>query len=234
MTIGCYILTNFTNNKIYVGQSKHIEKRLIEHKYAYTNNLIHKAIKKYGFKSFKTSIWECLYEDIDELEEFLITELSSQIPNGYNISSGGYSLKGIPRTQEHNDKIGASNKGKVRSVETREKLRQANLGKIPTNKGKTQTLNPEQKAKHRLAMDKLKKPKKVCMTKEQVAKYMSENYSGNNHPQYGKPKSEETRLKISNTLKGNISWNKGKAMTEESKRKLSESQKARLAKLRGQ
>ena len=234
MTIGCYILTNSTNNKMYVGQSKHIEKRLIEHKYSYTNNLIHKAIKKYGFNSFKASIWECLYADIDELEEFLIAELSSQIPNGYNISSGGYSLKGIPRTQEHNAKIGTSNKGKVRSEETKEKLRQANLGKIPTNKGKTQTLTPEQKAKHRLAMDKLKKPKKVRMTKDEAARYMSENYSGVNHSQYGKPKTEETREKISRTLTGNTAWNKGKPMSEESKRKLSESQKVRLAKLRGQ
>lgn len=49
--------------------------------------------------------------------------------------------------------------------------------------------------------------------------------SGNNHPMYGKKHTEETRLKISNSLKGKSSWNKGKSWGEETRKKISESGK---------
>jgi group I intron endonuclease len=230
MTIGCYILNNTKSNKKYVGQSIHIERRIRQHSDAISKNVIHKAINSVGFNNFSINIWECKKEDLDELEEFLISEIGTLVPNGYNVSIGGYGLRGVVKTEEHKRKIGIANSGKVMSETTKEKLRQSNLGRSPSNKGKTQTLTPEQKAKHRLAMDKLKKPKKVRMTREESAKFMSENYSGVNHSQYGKQKSEETKAKISKKLLGNVAWNKGKPMTEESKRKLSESQKARLAK----
>lgn len=211
MTIGCYILTNTNSNKKYVGQSTRLEKRIYEHRTSKNHHVIHKAINSVGFENFKLNVWECEKEDLDELEEFLISEINTVVPNGYNVSIGGYGLRGVVKTEEHKRNIGKANRGKVMSDATKEKLRQANLGRSPANKGKTQTLTPEQKEKHSLAMAKLKKPKRVRMTKEQKAQYMSYIMSDANHPQHGKPKSEETKARISETLKGNIPWNKGKS-----------------------
>jgi group I intron endonuclease len=229
MTIGCYILTNETNGKKYVGQSRNVEKRIREHGYAATSNLIHKAIRKHGFSCFSKVVWSCSADDLDELEEFLIENIGTTGFSGYNLSTGGYGLRGVPRTAAHNAKIGQGNMGKVRSEETKEKLRLANLGREPANKGKTQVLTPEQKARHANAMSKLRKHKPTPLTKEQLAQYLAYINKGENHPMYGMPKSDETREKISASLMGNTPWNKGKPMSEESKLKLSASQKARLA-----
>jgi group I intron endonuclease len=57
---------------------------------------------------------------------------------------------------------------------------------------------------------------------EEYKKYMSEINSGSNHPQYGKPKSEETRNKISETLKNSpLHPTRGKHHSEEHKAKIS-------------
>lgn len=50
----------------------------------------------------------------------------------------------------------------------------------------------------------------------------SNNMLGNKHPLYGKNRSEETRLKISNTRKQRsvVPWNKSKEMSEEQKKKM--------------
>ena len=63
MSIGIYKIENLINNKVYIGQSIHIEKRWQEHCQASSKSLIGKAIKKYGaelkdleqrYKSVKT------------------------------------------------------------------------------------------------------------------------------------------------------------------------------------
>lgn len=51
--------------------------------------------------------------------------------------------------------------------------------------------------------------------------------SGEKNPNYGKPRSEETKRKISESKKGSIPWNKGIPMSEEQKEKLKEAWKTR-------
>ena len=46
--IGIYKITNLINNKIYIGQSIHIERRWSEHCQPSAKSLIAKAIQKYG------------------------------------------------------------------------------------------------------------------------------------------------------------------------------------------
>ena len=97
--IYCYI--NNINGKLYVGQTNNIDRRIREHKSnsfnqksINYNNIIHKAIRKYGYENFTVVILEVLenktYEEVNEREKYWIKEKKSLISqNGYNIIEGG-------------------------------------------------------------------------------------------------------------------------------------------------
>lgn len=102
--IGIYKILNTVNNKIYIGQSVHIEKRYKEHiresKYERSNMPIHKAIHKYGSENFQLEILEeCSIEDLDCRECYYIDKYNSRNREvGYNILEGGNkgpTLKGV-------------------------------------------------------------------------------------------------------------------------------------------
>ena len=85
-----YKITNLINNKVYIGQTIHPDKRWWEHKQrAKTHNYpIHLAIVKYGEENF---VFEILEEsqNYNEREKELIKQYNSLSPNGYNIIPGG-------------------------------------------------------------------------------------------------------------------------------------------------
>ena len=108
-----YCYTNKINGKKYVGQTVHPEQRYNAHKSSYQNpnsveynSLIHKAFRKYGFDNFT---YEILVKNIDdmnmlnELEVYYIKKFNCQIPNGYNVESGGKNCS-RPKTLEHRKK----------------------------------------------------------------------------------------------------------------------------------
>ena len=80
-------------------------------------------------------------------------------------------------SEETKKRIGIANKGKILSSETRERCRQASIGQIPWNKGKTNVYSAESRQK------------------------MSECQKGEKSFMYGKHLSEETKKKISKTMK---------------------------------
>ena len=98
---GIYKITNLINNKIYIGQSKDIEKRIKEHfwkakceKDISYNSALHSAIRKYGENNFKWDVVEeCDMQTIDEKERYYIQAYNSISPNGYNILIGGQSYR---------------------------------------------------------------------------------------------------------------------------------------------
>ncbi len=95
--VGIYIIINKINNKIYIGQSINIEKRIKEHfwkaqneKDISYNTAIHQAIRKHGKENFEWKVLEeCNIEDIDKLEQEYIEKYNSLVPDGYNILIGG-------------------------------------------------------------------------------------------------------------------------------------------------
>ena len=94
MSIGIYKIENLSNHKVYIGQSVHIEKRWSEHCIPNNQNksLISKAIFLEGKTNFSFSILEeCKPEELDDKEQFYIKKYNSITPNGYNMTSGGYS-----------------------------------------------------------------------------------------------------------------------------------------------
>lgn len=87
MTIGIYKIQNLVNNKVYIGQSVHIERRWSEHCQPSSNSVIARAIKEYGKENFSFEILEqCLIEELDYKEEYYIHLYNSVVPNGYNVT----------------------------------------------------------------------------------------------------------------------------------------------------
>ena len=121
--IGIYKITNIENNKIYIGLSRNLLKRLYNHKYhlrrnTHQNDHLQKAWNKYGENSFKFEIIEVCEDDrLNEREIYWINYYGGyESDNLYNVRDGGDS-------QKH-------------SKETIEKIRKSNLGNPSFWKGK--------------------------------------------------------------------------------------------------
>jgi len=90
-----YKITNKVNGKMYVGQSKKsIEDRFQRHiKSAKKkiNRYLYDAMNHYGYDNFIIEVIErdIEKERIDEREKYWIKELSTLMPNGYNMTKGG-------------------------------------------------------------------------------------------------------------------------------------------------
>ena len=88
--IGIYKITNLTNNKVYIGQSVNITRRLQEHKTGHNkNSSIDQAIRQEGLENFKFEIIECCnFNNLNEREKYWIQYYNSYL-DGYNDTAGG-------------------------------------------------------------------------------------------------------------------------------------------------
>lgn len=89
-----YIIRNTVNSKVYIGQTKvHVDTRWKEHlRHAqYGDQVINKAMKKYGVDKFYIETLEiCNVDIIDEREIYYIDLYdSTDKSKGYNVSIGG-------------------------------------------------------------------------------------------------------------------------------------------------
>lgn len=152
---GIYLIKCDVENKVYIGQSKNIRKRCVEHLSRlrlkkHPNSYLQEAFNKCGENSFK---FEVLYElkdeifDRDKLYELEIKYISlydsTNRDKGYNIESGGISSSRFAK--ETCKKISESHKGKKMSNEVKEKLSKIRKGKPSHWKGKKQTKEHSEK-----------------------------------------------------------------------------------------
>lgn len=89
-----YMIFNNFNDKVYIGKAKNgAEDRWKDHiGYDLQNNqYIHRAMRKYGVENFQYKILESNIseEKLNEGEKYWIAYYQSQVPNGYNETSGG-------------------------------------------------------------------------------------------------------------------------------------------------
>ena len=113
---GIYLIRNKVNNKVYIGQSIDIKRRIKEHirsaqpeKYSKkskrdSNTPIHRAMQKYGIDNFEIQILEkCSKEKLNEREIYWIQIFNTTDNNiGYNLTTGGqnnFALKGEEHSQ---------------------------------------------------------------------------------------------------------------------------------------
>lgn len=87
-----YKITNKINNKVYIGQSKDVHRRFLEHINGKKNgtSVIHNAIEKYGVENFEIETIEKDIENYNEREKYWIDYYNSTDRRfGYNILEGG-------------------------------------------------------------------------------------------------------------------------------------------------
>ena len=155
-----YLITNIINNKIYIGQTNNPSLRWSQHKsnakYNRGNQLITRAIKKYGSGNFVFDVIAMCKDqkDTDPLEEIIIQQYNSRDKKiGYNIDLGGNTS---PRSIEVLQKISDGLKryyqdhdgwlkGKKLSKEWKENISKSSIGKKGTNIGKIFTKEHKEK-----------------------------------------------------------------------------------------
>ena len=200
-----YKITNKVNGKIYVGQDSKNNPN-----YFGSGTNIKRAIKKYGLENFVKEVVEEVTEDmIDSRETYWINELQSFKPEiGYNINREG----GKP------PKI--SDLPAVQQKEVREKWKQQRRGRVHSE---------EYKLNHSKVMKELYRDKKhptkgrkasdeERVLKSKIAK--ERGLGGNLWETYSEEKKQEIKQKMSATRKG-------RKLSEETKRKISQTLKKR-------
>lgn len=125
-----YLVTNTINEKRYVGiTSQTLKKRQQGHLADVEKNrykcVFHRAICKYGMQSFRFEhIASCSsWDDACETEKYLIKNLSTQHPSGYNQTAGGEGAYGVIVSEETRQKRSKAARGRRHSDESKVKMR---------------------------------------------------------------------------------------------------------------
>lgn len=98
-----YIIRNTVNSKVYIGQTKvSVETRWKEHlRHArYGDQIINRAIRKYGIDKFYVETLEICSLDVIDCREIYYIDLydSTNKSKGYNVSIGGKTPKFLRKT----------------------------------------------------------------------------------------------------------------------------------------
>lgn len=131
------------NNKVYVGSSVNVDKRLADHRRKlgrgrHCSTHLQAAWDKYGSCNFSfKKLLVCDGKDILFYEQRLIDGYEAMNPeHGYNKRVVAKSNAGMKHSEETKRKVSAGMKGRIVSAETREKIRIAKLGKHHTDHAK--------------------------------------------------------------------------------------------------
>lgn len=184
-----YKITNIINNKCYIGitTKENPFDRWVGHKRSIKNGsgcpALMNAFNKYGENSFKFEVLIiCFDNDLCRFEKEYIIKFNSQVPNGYNIHCGG--------------EFGGNFIGKLHTKDTKNKIsiKMKEYYTIKEHRIISQNAAVNFNANNNISelMKKSQKWKDFC------------NIRKNNGT------SDETKKKISNTLKQFYSNNKGK------------------------
>jgi group I intron endonuclease len=199
-----YKTTNLINGKFYIGKDKHNNP-----KYLGSGKILKLAIKKYGIKNFIKDIIEECDNEIYWLErEIYWIKYYDSVKSGYNIALGGNGGDTISNNPNR-DLI-----GKRHSERMKDPL-------VNKNKAKGKTVKPRKKDDPNWIKKKPQRPSPLIgrttsrkgIPNPSHSKWMKENnpMKGKTHTDEvknilkavnSKPKSEEHKRKISETLKG--------------------------------
>ena len=129
-----YILTCLVTMKEYVGQAACWKRRWKAHcklglsgcPYA-----LHRAMRKYGAENFAiTIVRRCPADQLNYWEEYYVDKFETQVPDGYNMTTGGDGVRGVFRTKANRAKVSKGlKKFFAENPEAVEAMRQGLLGR---------------------------------------------------------------------------------------------------------
>lgn len=195
----CIYKITSPSGRIYIGQSKNIEKRL-----SYYSGLqcaeqrkIYASLVKYGWENHTFEIIEtCSYSDIDEREKYWISHHNSSSDSNLNILHGGKGSAGRVWTRELRDKLRDANIGRKQSPETIQKRILANTGKKRTEETKrkmSEALKGKKRSPEAIANY---KKGRIGIKLSDSHKEVLRQIMLTNNPFKGKKHSEETKAKM--------------------------------------
>lgn len=213
-----YKMTNVKNNKVYIGKTNDLNRRLEEHLDVVKRGvgskdyyIIHAAINKYGIENFIIEIIEvCEIEKISfEREIYFVALYKSNIHRygsdfGYNMTDGGEGPTGRKASQETRKKLSESHKGYIMPEWQKKKISESNKGKIVSEET-------------RKKLSQSKKGRKL--SEEQVIAM-----SGENSVCFGKTANQDMRKKLS---EAQLKRGKRNPLSEENKQKIRENNSKR-------
>lgn len=117
---GVYGIRNLINNKLYVGSSKNLKKRIIAHKCGlnknkHPNEYLQKSYNKYGLHNFLFFTIElCDTAKLYEREQYFI-DLYQSIDNGYNLKRVDTGKDGFVYSKKTREKMSECNRIRYRN-----------------------------------------------------------------------------------------------------------------------
>jgi len=196
MSSGVYQITNTSNGNFYVGSSVNIYKRWKDHSRSlnrgnHHSDYLQNAWNKYGEENFKFEIIEEVLDKskLIEREQYYLDTLKPE----YNICpQAGKNTSGAAfyKNKEYQKRKNEAIKGFKQTTEARKKISASHIGNVNA-KGSIRT--EEQRKK---MSENLKKRWQNKEYKQRLSNAHKGLFSGEKHPLYGKPVSNETREKI--------------------------------------
>jgi group I intron endonuclease len=206
--IGIYKILNTKNNKVYIGQTKDYDKRIREHiRYlknnTHQNKYLQRTYNKYGVDIFEFSlIEECSEKELTIREQYWIDFYGGvSDPKNYNLREAG--SEGT-FSEEVLHKIRTARLGKPHSEESKKKMSKAHMGKILSEK--TKRLISKNNTRPHLGKSLSSETKKKIGDANRGKKRTEAQREAIRLSKLGKPRkphSEESKKKISDTLKKN-------------------------------
>ena len=214
-----YMTTNLLNGRRYIGQH-HSDK--LDENYFGSGSVISKAVKKYGKDSFKVDLLEWCYskEDLDKKEQYYISEYMANIDRDfYNIAKGGSSFncsgykiihKGDIHHYVHPDSLQSW-------YDLGYELGESEARCSAKSEISKKFLNsPDFLAKRELINKKISESSRKPHKK---GHHLSDEHKAKiSRFQKGRPKSEETKRKMSESAS---KWQHGRTLPDETKIKIS-------------
>ena len=211
---GIYLLRNVVNGKVYVGQSVNCHMRLKQHikesKRNRSRSHLYKAMRKHGHDSFEMEILEevamTTQDHLDDRECYWIKRLDACNPStGYNFRPGGQQNQVVDA--EARERISAKLRGRKQPPELVERNKQSHIG-IPCTESAKLKISAFHAGKtlDRDAAEAIKidvsaqfnrpevKKRSIWSMPQEVRDQVSARFKG-------KPKSEETRRRMSEARK---------------------------------